>query len=53
MYGHGLSAAPQYRYFKKRYSADFFVAQARELLIHLHLENHPLSLVGFSMGKAL
>ena len=51
LYGHGLSASPAYRFFKRRYSDDFFVDQAEELLAHLQLNQEKLALVGFSMGE--
>ncbi|KAL8428396.1 hypothetical protein ACSSS7_007256 [Eimeria intestinalis] len=53
LYGHGLSGAPQYSYFRRRYSLDFFVAQARDLLTHLGLQNTVHAVVGFSMGTDL
>ncbi|KAL8274734.1 hypothetical protein Esti_001339 [Eimeria stiedai] len=49
LYGHGLSGAPPYSYFRRRYSLDFFVSQARDLLMHLGLQNTVLAVVGFSM----
>ncbi|CDI80484.1 hydrolase, alpha/beta fold family domain containing protein, putative, partial [Eimeria acervulina] len=53
LYGHGLSASPAYRFFKRRYSDDFFVDQAEELLAHLQLNQEKLALVGFSMGGVI
>lgn len=53
LYGHGLSAAPQYSFWRKRYSGDFFVAQARELLEHLNLHTVKVAVLGFSMGACV
>ncbi|KAK2195463.1 bifunctional Alpha-Beta hydrolase fold/Alpha-beta hydrolase fold-1/Serine aminopeptidase [Babesia duncani] len=53
LYGHGLSAYPPYKIFGNTFSADFYVDQAEEVLNHLGLQQHPLSLIGISMGACL
>lgn len=53
LYGHGLSDIPSYDVFGKRYSIDFFIDQAEDVIKYLGLNECKLTVMGISMGGCL
>eukprot|EP00371_Babesia_bovis_P001555 XP_001610202.1 alpha/beta hydrolase protein [Babesia bovis T2Bo] len=53
LYGHGLSEIPRYDVFGKRYSLDFLVDQAEDVLEYFNLHDRKITVMGISMGGCI
>ncbi|ORM40887.1 Uncharacterized protein BXIN_1682 [Babesia sp. Xinjiang] len=53
IYGHGLSEIPNYDVLGRRYSLDFLVDQAEDVISFFKLEGRKITVIGISMGGCI